>query len=392
MKTTMKVRTMLAGAACLCVALSASATDWTYSASGSTYTITDGQWTLKVGNLAATDTTLKVTDISTWAEPATDSDKKGVLDLRSPLTVTVDGATATITSVEVGKSAFVSSSLVAFYCDLISSMDADGYCFANNANLTRLEIGGSAEIFPGLITMNDSALTDAKFNFPNLRQVGNTAGNTILGTTSSLNPIDIATVATPGVTNVLNGAYAHAKLGGDLVLTNVMAIGARAFEGAALTNVTLTGSLAALPATAFKGTTITNVVLDLPNLESIAATAFSGQKYIRSIELVSAFSDMGQITNLLKEVKTSQNWQLATATGCRVYISKRQWTKEARAAATQAGYFTSAFNDKETAMIAADSTLAKAYGMITVGSLNKAFVVDKPSPHDKIPGLIIIIQ
>ena len=395
MKATMKIRMMAAGAACLCAALSASATEWTYSASGTTYTITDGQWTLKVGKLAATNTSLKVTGISTWAEPATDSDKKGVLDLRSPLTVTVDDATATITSVEVGKSAFVSSSLVAFYCDLISSMDAGGYCFANNANLTRLEIGGSAEIFPGLITMNDSALTDAKFNFPNLRQVGNTAGNTILGATSSLNPIDIATVATPGVTNVLKGAYAHAKLGGDLVLTNVMAIGDRAFEGAVLTNVTLTGSLAALPATAFKGSTITNVVLDLPNLESIAATAFSGQKYIRSIELVSAFSDMGQITNLLKEVKTSQNWQLATATGCRVYISKRQWTKEARETATQAGYFTSAFNDKETAMIKgdnADPTLAKAYGMITVGSLNKAFVVDKPSPHDKIPGLIIIIQ
>ena len=175
-----------------------------------------------------------------------------------------------------------------------------------------------------------------------------------------------------------------------------MAIGDRAFNGAVLTNVTLAGSLAALPADAFKGAgstiTITNVVLDLPNLESIAATAFSGQRYIRSIELVSAFPDMGQVTNILKEVKTSQGWQLATATGCRVYVSKRQWTKKAREDATAAGYFTSAFNANETKMIADDPTLAKAYGMITVGSLNKAFVVDKPSPHDKIPGLIIIIQ
>jgi hypothetical protein len=175
-----------------------------------------------------------------------------------------------------------------------------------------------------------------------------------------------------------------------------MAIGDRTFNGAVLTNVTLAGSLAALPADAFKGAgstiTITNVVLDLPNLESIAATAFSGQKIIRSIELVSAFSDMGQITNILKEVKTSQGWQLATATGCRVYVSKRQWTKVARDKAAEAGYFTSAFNDKETAKIAADSTLAKAYGVLVVGGVRKAFVVNKSSPHDKIPGLIIIIR
>ena len=402
MKTTMKIRTMLAGAACLCAALSASATEWTYSASGTTYTITDGQWTLKVGKLAATDTTLKVTGISGWEDPTSTPDKKGVLDLRKPLTVTVNDATATISSVEVAQSALGwKTNIVEICCDIIGAM-ADS-CFAGNANMTNIVIGGTAETLPGLVVNKCSKLKTATFGFPNLRKAGNAVGHGILGVnTTSLTPIDISTVAVPGITNVCSGAFANSLWRGDLVLTNVMTMGANAFMNAALTNVYVSGSLTNLANQVFRGTTITNVVFDLPNLESIAIDAFghttsteNQQKKIRSVEILSAISDMGQITNIVRYVSGT-----AASTGCRVYVSKRQWTKEARELATYSadenptGYFAdkATFTDAEKNKIAEDSTLAKAYGVLVVGGARKAFVVNKPSPHDKIQGLIIIIQ
>ena len=402
MKATMKIRMMAAGAACLCAALSASATEWTYSASGTTYTITDGQWTLKVGKLAATDTTLKVTGISGWKDPTSTPDKKGVLDLRKPLTVTVNDATATISSVEVAQSALGwKTNIVEICCDIIGAM-ADS-CFAGNANMTNIVIGGTAETLPGLVVNKCSKLKTATFGFPNLRKAGNAVGHGILGVnTTSLTPIDISTVAVPGITNVCSGAFANSLWRGDLVLTNVMTMGANAFMNAALTNVYVSGSLTNLANQVFRGTTITNVVFDLPNLESIAIDAFghttsteNQQKKIRSVEILSAISDMGQITNIVRYVSGT-----AASTGCRVYVSKRQWTKEARELATYsadenpAGYFAdkATFTGDEKAKIAADPTLARTYGILVVGGVRKAFVVDKPSPHDKIQGLMIIIQ
>ena len=402
MKTTMKIRMMAAGAACLCAALSASATEWTYSASGTTYTITDGQWTLKVGKLAATDTTLKVTGISGWEDPTSTPDKKGVLDLRKPLTVTVNDAMATISSVEVAQSALGwKTNIVEICCDIIGAM-ADS-CFAGNANMTNIVIGGTAETLPGLVVNKCSKLKTATFGFPNLRKAGNAVGHGILGVnTTSLTPIDISTVAVPGITNVCSGAFANSLWRGDLVLTNVMTMGANAFMNAALTNVYVSGSLTNLANQVFRGTTITNVVFDLPNLESIAIDAFghttsteNQQKKIRSVEILSAISDMGQITNIVRYVSGT-----AASTGCRVYVSKRQWTKEARELATYSadenptGYFAdkATFTDAEKNKIADDPTLAKAYGVLVVGGVRKAFVVNKPSPHDKIQGLMIIIQ
>ena len=104
---------------------------------------------------------------------------------------------------------------------------------------------------------------------------------------------------------------------------------------------------------------------------------------------------MGLATNFVKSVSKT-----ADQTGCRVYVSKRQWTKEAREAAMYSadenptGYFAdkATFTENEKAKIAEDSTLAKAYGVLVVGGVRKAFVVNKASPHDKIQGMIIIIQ
>ena len=183
MKATMKIRMMAVGAACLCAALSASATEnvWTYSESSdgktTTKTITDGHWTLNVSAFDKETGTIKFgnSNGNVKAFKAVDESANGVLDLRD-LVVTDGTDPTTIKSVEVGKNAFSSTNIVEFYCNVIGAMDANGYCFAQNANLKRLEIGGSAEIFPALIAHNDSALTDAKFNFPNLRQGGSTAG------------------------------------------------------------------------------------------------------------------------------------------------------------------------------------------------------------------------
>ena len=412
MKTTMKIRMMAAGAACLCAALSASATEWTYSASGTTYTISDGQWTLKVGKLTATNTTLKVTDISAWSDPTSDPDKKkGVLDLRKPLTVTVDDATATITSVEVGKSALAEyASVVEIYCDIIGAMDAGGSCFASNANMTNIVIGGTAETLPGLVLNRCPKLKTVKLNFPDLRMVGDRP----FGTETHPDLVDVSTYAPPGVTNVYNYATQDYPtttiLYGDLVLTNIMTMGSVAFGGANLENVFLSGTLNKLEDYTFAGRgTITNVVFDLPNLESISSQAFGIDAYgaqaqqtnIHSAEILSAIPDMSQITNIVRYAgNTDTTTGTAASTGCRVYISKRQWTKEAREEATYSadenptGYFAGmgTFTDDEKAKIAADPTLARAYGVLVVGGVRKAFVVNKASPHDKIPGLIIIIQ
>ncbi len=387
--------------------------EWTYTpgteTGGVVGTITDGQWTLKVTKFDTATGTIAFGTSAVKSVAETSGEKAGVLDLRSPLVIrdTTTSEKTTVTAVEIGKSAIVSASLVEFYCDIISAMNDGGYCFAQNANLTTLEIGGSAETLPTLITQGDKALTVAKFNFPNLRKGGGTAGQSILGNASP-NPIDIATIATPGITNVVGGAFGHGKLGGDLVLTNIMAIGSGAFNGAVLTNVTLTGSLAALPVTAFKGSAITNVVLDLPKLDSIAATAFTSQANVRRVELVNRLSDMGLVSNVVAAVYNknlgencyyvNKAWQ---PNNLRIYVSKSQWTPSEEetydADKNPTGFFLGKemFTDTEKAMIAADPTLAKAFGVLVVKSganvVRKAFFVHKRSVHDQ-QSLVIRIR
>ena len=236
---------------------------------------------------------------------------KGILDLRSPLVIrdTTTSEETTVTAVEIGKSAIVSTSLVEFYCDIISAMDDNGYCFANNANLTTLKIGGSAET---------------------------------------------------------------------------------------------------LPAMSFKGSSITNVVLDLTNLDTIAANAFSGQLNVRRVELVTRLADMGLVSNVVASVF---NNNLGTGTylvnkvwqpnNLRIYVSKKQWTPTANetydAEMNPTGFFLGkdTFTDTEKAMIAADPTLEKAFGVLVVKNganvVRKAFFVHKRSVHDQ-QSLVIRIR
>ncbi len=187
-----------------------------------------------------------------------------------------------------------------------------------------------------------------------------------------------------------------------------MAIGEKAFNGASLTNVTLAGTLVSLPTMAFKGSSITNVVLDLPNLVGIAADAFSGQQNVRSVELVSVLADMGLVTNVVVAAANNKNlgeggyyvnggWQ---KNDLRIFVSKKQWTPgaaETYSDANPAGFFLGAdqFNAKEKAIIDADPTLEKAFGLLVVKSgttvVRKAFFVHKPSLRDP-KGLYIRIR
>ncbi len=416
---------LFAGFLCLSAALSADATTWSYSAGteapNTIGTITDGQWTIKVskfdketGTLAFASTWGKCM-VKAWQEPS-DPSKNGILDLRSPLVVVEDGGKTQIQSVEIGESAFACgwssiTSVVAFYCDIVGSMGAS--CFAANANMVRIEVGGSAESMPGLVLSGCGSLKVARFDFPELRSVGNKNSQSLFGNTSmtALDPVDVATVACPGVTNVFGWALANSVWCGDLALTNVMALGNAAFNNASLTNVSLSGALDTLNSMVFGGNTITNVVLDLPQLGTIAADAFKSQSNIRRVELVTALSDMGIVSNIVSSAANGaqlgdngyqlywdqEQWKWVYGENdLRIYVSKQQWTpseSETYSADNPTGFFLGkeTFTDKEKEMIAADPTLAKAFGVLVVNGVRRAFFVNKRSIHDP-KGLYIRIR
>ncbi len=252
-----------------------------------------------------------------------------------------------------------------------------------------------------------------------MRKIDGNGGQSFLGVNTTPDPIDIATVATPGVTEVVKNALASGKLYGDLTLTNVMELGEYAFNGAILTNVFLAGSLEILPNAVFKGSSITNLVLDLPNLTTVANGAFTSQTQIRRVELVTAFKDMVILTNIVAAAAAgtanlgengymvydeAQEKNVWRPNNLRVYVSKKQWTPSAAetydADTNPTGFFqgSETFTDKEKKLIAADPTLEKAFGvLITKGKksgaevvVRKAFLVHKPSIHDKSGTLISV--
>ncbi len=372
----------------LCATLVARATEWTYSSTAKT--ITDGQWTLKVSSLDKEIGTLGLNGIGGRA----DSTASGVIDLRSPLVLKDDSddSTIAVSMVNLGASAFADWSskynITEFYCDIIGSMGDN--CFSTNGKMTTIEIGGTAETLPGLMLNKCTSLKTVKFNFPNLRKVG----DRIFGVNTNPNPIDISTIAVPSVTNVFAGGLGYSALRGDIVLTNVMFLGASAFQGASLTNVFLAGSLTNLPSQVFRGnSTITNVVLDLPNLTIVDKLAFGhpnsglNQQKISRVEFVSALKEMGLVTNIV----TYSNNKNAPE-NLRIYVSKKQWTPgetEIYDATTNPTGFFSPLTDDEKAKVAADPTLKGAFGVLVSKGYRKAFFVHKPSIHDKQTGFLI---
>ncbi len=366
-----------------------------------------------------------------YAAPA-DSNKKGILDLRAPVVVEGEGQTE-IKKIVVGQNAFgvdgddyklASEHMTAFYCDVIDKIGSEG-SFSNDANLEKVEIGGPAESIGHLVFVNDPKLKAVKFNFPQLRSIGESweffGGD---GSTTKPEAIDVQSILNPDVTNICAHILSHTFVCGDLVLSNIWNIGEQAFYKASLTNIYLKGSLTQLPQLVFAtydngAGTITNVVLDLPNLSTIASSAFGSQPYIRALELQNVTSewDLGQITNILAEAaggglhkNLGENAGMIKGAewipnDLRVYISKKQWTpseKETYSESNPSGFFLgkATFTDKEKEMIAADPTLTKAFGVLVVtyednGATKvqrKAFFVDKRSVYDKVPGLSVIVR
>ena len=382
------------GVLCLGSALAAQATTWTYSSDAKT--ITDGQWTLKVSSLDKTAGTIGITGVS--GRPGSSSSSSGIIDLRSPLSVTdsSDNSTTAINSVRFAESAFadwnnVYNDLVEFYCDIIGSMGAN--CFSTNKRLTTIEIGGTADFLPGLMLNNNPALKTVKFNFPDLRRIGDRP----FGKSTLPDPVDVSTYAPPGVTNILNNASADASkiLYGDLTLTNIMTMGVSAFQNSSLTNVYLAGSLTILPQYVLRGdNSITNVVLDLPNLTNINYEAFGQQnsvsyqqRNIRRVEFVSALSDMGQVTNIVRFANNSNIGDL------RIYVSRKQWTpSEAEtydATSNLTGFFSRITAQEKAALD--EETQKKVIGVLVKGGTRKGIFVHKASVHDPL-GMFIRIR
>ena len=411
---------LVLGILCLGAVFTARATEWTFTPGKENPniigTITDGQWTLKVTGFDKENGVLKFANmwgqsiIKAWTAPA-DSALSGVLDLRRPLTVVDEaGGRHAIAKVVAGQSAFTGSSdLVALYCDILSFNGKDTSQFASNANLTRIEIGGDADSLQGLLLNRNPNLKTVKFDFPAMRSIGSSNGQSIFGTQTSPDPIDVGTIAVPSVTNLFDYALNRSCIVGNLVLTNIVSMGTGAFNGASLTNVFLAGPLTKLNEYVFKGSTITNVVLDLPELAEVSNTAFSDQKYIRRLELVRTPADMGQVTNVIAAAASGntnlgENGYLVSGTwlpnDLRIYVSKRQWVPseaETYSAENPTGFFLGkeTFTDKEKQMIAADPTLRRAFGVcvrVVNGTLKRrAFFVHKKSPYDN-GGLCIIIR
>ena len=398
----------LIGLVCIGLAFSASATTWTYNSADSTITDANEQWTIIVDKNFKTTKTLTMSQrlvsnawksaISGWQEPENPT-LSGVLDLRSPLIVKdgADGTETTIQSVEVGQSALggagaVTYSMAELYCDIIGSMGAT--CFGSNKSLKKAEIGGTADNIPTLFAYCTNLKT-IKFNFPDVRKAGSTNGSSIFGANVTPDAIDVATVVTSGITNILKSAFMSSKLYGDIVLTNIMSIGAQAFQGAMLTNVYLAGTLTELPDQVFRGnSTITNVVLDLPNLTTIAYQAFGhpnaglNQTKIRRVEFVSAIKEMGLVTNIVRYANNSNIGDL------RIYVSKKQWTpsdEQKYDAETKPTGFFSEITDEEKAALDAE-TQKNIIGVLVKGGTRKGIFIHKASIYDKKQGFAISIR
>lgn len=279
-------------AAALVAAFAAStyATSWTYSATDQT--ITDGQWTLGLRSFdyLKSSGTICFTGVKGWSKPD-DESKSGVLDLRKPLLVDLGAGDAPMEFAKVKFNDFAfkeNANLVEFYCDImsdgsgISDVSETGY-FMSCDNLTKAELGGPAETLGAIIFNRCKGLKTVKLAFPNLRKIKDCQGSyTFLGADTSPDPIDISTVAVPCVTNIGAGTLAHAKLYGDVFVTNLMFLGKFAFSGSSITNVHLAGTIDSLNENMFKESTVTNVVLDFPNLTNVAGYVCYNLKTLKS--------------------------------------------------------------------------------------------------------------
>lgn len=166
------------------------------------------------------------------------------------------------------------------------------------------------------------------------------------------------------------------------------------YTSTALKEVYLAGTIDTLQKDTFRSTTggtITNVVFDLPNLTSIysdaANHAFYGQKKIRRVELVTPFTDMGLVTNIVK------NADNGSINALRIYVSKKMWIpseKETYSETNPTGIFSDITAEEKATL---DAEIQKnVMGVLVMGGTRKGIFVHKTSKYDKPTGFAISVR
>ncbi len=166
------------------------------------------------------------------------------------------------------------------------------------------------------------------------------------------------------------------------------------YTSTALKEVYLAGTIDTLQKDTFRSTsggTITNVVFDLPNLTSIynvaANHAFYGQKTIRRVELVTPFTDMCLVTNIVKYADNS------TINNLRIYVSKKMWKpseKETYSETNPTGIFSDITAEEKATL---DAEIQKnVMGVFVMGGTRKGIFVHKTSKYDKPTGFAISVR
>ena len=238
----------------LCLAVPASAADWTY-ASGS---VTDGNWTIPCSWNASTGAL-------TLNAPTAGS---GVLDLRA-MTV---GGTA-VRTLTIANSAFASASVTDFYAGApLTAIPKN--LFNKNTSVRSLTVADNTLTSIGSYAVTGcSKLTNAVTPSTALRSVG---GQAFYNCTAL--KADIMDIIRPTTSLSSQAFQACSGVTGKLVLTGVTSssFNKQCLQGTGITNAVLHGTLATLPSACFSGCSkLRNVTLDLVGLTNIADNTFN---------------------------------------------------------------------------------------------------------------------
>lgn len=383
-------------------ATSASATEWTYSSADKA--ISDGQWTLSVKSLDKASGTIQLGDGSTkcvtgWSQPS-DETKSGVIDLRSPLVLKVDGEDdVEIASVKLGNGAFSGSAdVIDFYCDVVSEMGRS--CFNGCTALAKVEIGGSAGVLSAQV-FQGSAITNATISFPNLTNVA----NHVFYNRKTMKA-DVMGILAPGVTDIGGCAFYNCyELTGTLTLTNIHTFGGEPFYACkGLSEIFLAGPCSELGNQAFYDCSgLKRATFDLAEDVTVGSQTFGkwSPPAFESIRFLRKPFNAASMTNVLYNASGRNNARKLTAeNACKVYVSKRQWPAEEREAC---GWWRPA--TAET--LSEEELAAMPQGCIGVaeivlpnedvwgnlkGCTQRAWIVHKASPYDKSAGMVIVVK
>lgn len=390
-------------AAALAAAFAAStyATEWTYSSTDNT--ISDGQWTLAVKSIDKSTGTIAIGKdsncVTGWTAPE-DTSKSGVLDLRSPLRID-DGTDVTeFKSVKFSRSAFGSATdLVDVYCDVVDEMGAS--CFNGCTSLTNVYLAGAVDTLNASLFQN-SSVTNVVLDFPNLTNVA----NHVFYNRKTLKS-DVMDILKPGVVAVGgNSFYNNFELTGTLTLTNVQTIGGSAFYTCnGLSEIYLAGPCADLGSQSFYDCSgLKRATFDLAENATVGDQTFGkwSPPAFESIRFLRKPFNAASMTNLLFNASGDKYTKrpLTADNACTVYVSKKQWTDEERAACEWWRPATAdTLSEEELAakpqnclgvaeIVLSDSTV---WNYKRCGTTQRAWIVHQASPYDK-AGMVLVVR